>query len=246
MARQPPATSDGETPDGRSAHSAALFALSFGAVRRDRRRMMQQRATHRIADASVAAAAAAVRQAAAQSTLGGGAPLLLLVSIALQAAALDRGSVLLVQALLVLSLLFALPISARLVAPSRDAGREWVWAHPADRRGDRDRHRRRPAARSFHRIAAAPGPPCWPCWARCWPRAWWPPASGPVPLAAALFAFVSGTLWADLRGAHQGRRPPDSPKADGRLVRTPELYAWAAGRAGRVPAGSSRRSGRAP
>lgn len=45
----------------------------------------------------------------------------------MQAAALNHGSVLLVQALLVLSLLFALPISARL-SGRRVTGREWAWA----------------------------------------------------------------------------------------------------------------------
>lgn len=49
------------------------------------------------------------------------------VSIGLQAAELNQGSVLLVQALLVLSLLFALPISARSAGRSVTA-REWAWA----------------------------------------------------------------------------------------------------------------------
>lgn len=53
--------------------------------------------------------------------------MLLVVSIGLPAAALDQGSVLPVQPLLVLSLLFALPISARLADRSVTA-RGWAWA----------------------------------------------------------------------------------------------------------------------
>ena len=49
------------------------------------------------------------------------------VGFALQAAALGLGSVLLVQALLVTSLLFALPISARL-ARRRVTRWQWLWA----------------------------------------------------------------------------------------------------------------------
>ncbi|MGV9801710.1 DMT family transporter [Mycobacterium sp. NPDC003449] len=49
------------------------------------------------------------------------------VGFALQAAALGLGSVLLVQALLVTSLLFALPVNARLTR-RRVTGREWLWA----------------------------------------------------------------------------------------------------------------------
>lgn len=52
---------------------------------------------------------------------------LLLASIGLQAAALGGGSVLLVQALLMFSVLFALPINARLSHRAVTAG-EWVWA----------------------------------------------------------------------------------------------------------------------
>src|SRR5690349_24680696 len=49
------------------------------------------------------------------------------VGFALQAAALGLGSVLLVQALLVTSLLFALPINARLTHRAV-TGWEWMWA----------------------------------------------------------------------------------------------------------------------
>jgi drug/metabolite transporter (DMT)-like permease len=52
---------------------------------------------------------------------------LLAGSIALQAAALNEGSVLLVQALVTLSLMFALPINAR-TSCRTVSGAEWVWA----------------------------------------------------------------------------------------------------------------------
>lgn len=53
--------------------------------------------------------------------------LLLVTSIGLQVVALSQGSVLLVQALLMLSLLFALPINARLWDRIVTV-REWTWA----------------------------------------------------------------------------------------------------------------------
>jgi drug/metabolite transporter (DMT)-like permease len=53
--------------------------------------------------------------------------LLLLASIGLQAAALGQGSVLLVQALLMFSVLFALPINAKLYRRTM-SGTEWLWA----------------------------------------------------------------------------------------------------------------------
>ncbi|MGF2953653.1 DMT family transporter, partial [Mycobacterium sp. THU-M116] len=103
---------------------AALFALgsalcvAVGDV-------LQQRATHRIADRSVGHAELLAKLLRNRRWRWGA--LLLLVGIALQAAALDEGSVLLVQALLVLSLLFALPVSARL-DDRRVTGQQWLWA----------------------------------------------------------------------------------------------------------------------
>ncbi|MGF2947338.1 DMT family transporter [Mycobacterium sp. Lab-001] len=87
--------------------------------------VLQQRATHRIADRSVGHAELLAKLLRNRRWRWGA--LLLLVGIALQAAALDEGSVLLVQALLVLSLLFALPVSARL-DDRRVTGQQWLWA----------------------------------------------------------------------------------------------------------------------
>ena len=87
--------------------------------------VLQQRATHRLTDTSssnLQLFGTLLRNPRWRWGAG-----LLVVSIALQAEALDQGSVLLVQALLVLSLLFALPISAQL-AHRRVSAREWTWA----------------------------------------------------------------------------------------------------------------------
>ncbi|WP_343710701.1 DMT family transporter, partial [Mycobacterium sp.] len=103
---------------------AALFALgaalcvALGDV-------LQQRAAHRITDTTRSNIELFAKLLGNRRWRWGA--LLLIASIALQAAALDQGSVLLVQALLVLSLLFALPISARL-SDRAVSGREWVWA----------------------------------------------------------------------------------------------------------------------
>src|SRR5699024_5487081 len=87
--------------------------------------VLQQRATHRITDTSRSDLELFATLFRNRRWRWG--VLMLLVSIALQAVALDQGSVLLVQALLVLSLLFALPIGARL-SHRRVTGREWIWA----------------------------------------------------------------------------------------------------------------------
>ncbi len=63
------------------------------------------------------------------------------IGFALQAAALGLGSVLLVQALLVTSLLFALPMSARL-SHRRVTRWEWMWAALLAASGRGHRHRR--------------------------------------------------------------------------------------------------------
>jgi drug/metabolite transporter (DMT)-like permease len=97
--------------------SSALF-VAIGDV-------LEQRAAHRIADTSVGNVNLLVRLLRDQRWRWGA--LLLAASIVLQAAALGHGSVLLVQALLTLSLLFALPINARLSGRTVTGG-EWIWA----------------------------------------------------------------------------------------------------------------------
>lgn len=118
---------------------------------------------------------------------------LLATSIGLQVLALGFGSVLLVQALLMLSLLFALPINARL-SDRVVAAREWTWAgvltaavvvivtvgQPAA--GDA-----RASLRSWAVVAVLAGPLLAACVVVAAIR-------GGAP-AAVLFALASGSLW---------------------------------------------------
>jgi drug/metabolite transporter (DMT)-like permease len=87
--------------------------------------VLQQRAAHCITDRSVGHIELFARLLRNQRWWLGA--LLLVTSIALQAAALSQGSVLLVQAMITLALLFALPINARLSHRGVSSG-EWVWA----------------------------------------------------------------------------------------------------------------------
>lgn len=183
--------------------------------------VLQQRATHRITDKSISNVELFVKVLHNRRWRWGA--LMIVASIALQAAALDQGSVLLVQALLVLSLLFALPISARL-SRRTVARREWIWAvvlaaavtvivtvgHPqaGDSRASFD---------TWAAVAAVLGPVLVGCVvaARIWGGA----------LAAVLYAFVSGSLWGIFAVLTKGVvfELGDGVSA---VVRTPELYAW--------------------
>lgn len=147
---------------------------------------------------------------------------------ALQAAALGLGSVLLVQAVLVTSLLFALPISAR-QSHRRVSRSEWMWAvllavavvvivtvgNPTA--GDS-----RASLETWLAVIAVLGPLLALCLmgAQIW--------SGPT--SAVLLAVVSGALWglfAILTKAVVGRLDVTSWDGVVELLRTPELYAWA-------------------
>jgi drug/metabolite transporter (DMT)-like permease len=153
--------------------------------------VLQQRATHRITDPSLGQMQLYAKLARNQRWRWG--VLILIGSIVLQAAALDRGSVLLVQALLVLSLLFALPISARLAQRSV-ARREWIWAIVLTAAvtvivtvGNPQAGHSNASLQTWAYVAAVLGPLLVGSIvaARIW---------GGVP-AAVLFAFVSGSLW---------------------------------------------------
>jgi drug/metabolite transporter (DMT)-like permease len=87
--------------------------------------VLQQRAAHCVEDKTIGHVALFVNLLRSQRWWWGA--VLLLASIALQAAALSQGSVLLVQALLMFSLLFALPINARFANGVVHPG-EWIWA----------------------------------------------------------------------------------------------------------------------
>jgi drug/metabolite transporter (DMT)-like permease len=142
----------------------------------------------------------------------------------LQAAALGFGSVLLVQALLVTSLLFALPISARL-AHRRVTRWEWTWAALLAAAvavivivGNPTAGHSRASLETWTAVIAVLGPALLLCvvGARIW--------SGPV--SAVLLAVVSGALWGVFAVLTKGvvDRLDDGLWA---LLRTPELYVWA-------------------
>jgi drug/metabolite transporter (DMT)-like permease len=146
------------------------------------------------------------------------------VGFALQAAALGFGSVLLVQALLVTSLLFALPISARL--SHRPVTRwEWTWAGLLAAAvavivivGNPTAGHSRASLETWTAVIAVLGPALVLCvvGARIW--------SGSI--SAVLLAVVSGALWGVFAVLTKGvvDRLDDGLWA---LLRTPELYVWA-------------------
>jgi drug/metabolite transporter (DMT)-like permease len=182
--------------------------------------VLQQRVAHRITDASVGHIALFASLLRNQRWWWG--TFLLAASIALQAAALSQGSVLLVQALLMLSVLFALPISARLSGRTM-TGAEWIWAglltvavtvvvvvgHPQAGRSSA------PPA-TWAAVAAVLGPLLIACVVIGRIR------GGAV--AASLFAFVSGSLWGVFAVLTKGvvARLGDGVRA---LTTSPELYA---------------------
>ena len=146
------------------------------------------------------------------------------VGFALQAAALGLGSVLLVQALLVTSLLFALPINARL-SHRRVTRWEWTWAALLAAAvavivtvGNPTAGHSRASFETWTAVIAVLGPALVLCvvGARIW--------SGPV--SAVLLALVSGALWGVFAVLTKGvvDRLDDGLLA---LLRTPELYVWA-------------------
>jgi drug/metabolite transporter (DMT)-like permease len=145
------------------------------------------------------------------------------VGFALQAAALGLGSVLLVQALLVTSLLFALPIHARLTH-RRVTRWEWIWAALLAASvavivtvGNPTAGHSRASLETWTAVIAVLGPALVLCvvGARIW--------AGPI--SAVLLALVSGALWGLFAVLTKGvvDRLDDGLWA---LLRTPELYVW--------------------
>jgi drug/metabolite transporter (DMT)-like permease len=183
--------------------------------------VMQQRATHGIVDQSLALRQQFAKLLRNRRWVVG--VLILVVSIALQAAALNRGSVLLVQALLVLSLLFAIPFSAKLEQRSV-TNREWTWAIVLTAAvtvivtvGNPQAGCSNASLQTWAAVVAVLGPLLVGCLvaARIWGGA----------LAAVLFAFVSGTLWGIFAVLTKGavHRLAEGGWA---VFRSPELYAW--------------------
>ena len=193
---------------------AALF-IAIGDV-------MHQRQAHEVTDEQVGHAALFLRLLRDRRWWFGS--LVAACGFALQAAALGFGSVLLVQALLVTSLLFALPINARL--SHRPVTRwEWTWAALLAASvavivtvGNPTAGHSRASFETWGAVAAVLGPLLVLC-----------VIGGSMlkgPISAVLLAVVSGALWGVFAVLTKGvvDRLDDGVLA---LLGTPELYAWA-------------------
>jgi drug/metabolite transporter (DMT)-like permease len=193
---------------------AALF-IAIGDV-------IHQRSAHEVTEESVSHVALFMRLLRDRSWWLGS--LVSAAGFAFQAAALGLGSVLLVQALLVTSLLFALPINARLTH-RRVTRWEWTWAALLAASvavivvvGNPTAGHSRASLETWTAIIAVLGPALVLCviGAGIW--------KGPV--SAVLLALVSGALWGVFAALTKG---VVDRLDDGlwELLRTPELYAWA-------------------
>jgi drug/metabolite transporter (DMT)-like permease len=150
------------------------------------------------------------------------------VGFIFQAAALGLGSVLLVQALLVTSLLFALPINARL-SHRRVTRWEWTWAALLAASvavivtvGNPTAGHSRASFETWGAVVAVLGPVLVLC-----------VVAGSMlegPISAVLLAVVSGALWGVFAVLTKGvvdRLDFSSWTGLLALLSTPELYAWA-------------------
>lgn len=182
--------------------------------------VLQQRAAHCVTDGAVGHIELFANLLRSRRWWWG--TLLLAASVALQAAALGQGSVLLVQALLVLSLLFALPINARLYHRTVSGG-EWIWAGLLTAAvivivvvGNPQAGRSSAPLRTWAVVAVVLGPLLIACVVAG--RVW----GGSV--AAVLFALVSGSLWGvfGVLAKEVVARLGDRGWA---VTQTPELYA---------------------
>lgn len=210
---------------------AALF-IAFGDV-------MHQRSAHEVTEEKVSHLGLFLRLLKDTGWWLGS--LISAVGFVLQAAALGLGSVLLVQALLVTSLLFALPINAR-AAHRRVTRWEWTWAALLAVSvivivtvGNPTEGQSRASMETWGLVAAVLGPLL--VLAVIGARIW----SGPV--SAVLLAVVSGALWGVFAVLLKG---VVDVLGDGivALLRSPELYLWAAvGIAGTAWQQSSFRAG---
>jgi drug/metabolite transporter (DMT)-like permease len=193
---------------------AALF-IAIGDV-------MHQRQAHEVTDEQVSHAALFLRLLRDRRWWFGS--LVAAGGFALQAAALGFGSVLLVQAVLVTSLLFALPINARL-SHRRVTRWEWTWAALLAASvavivivGNPTAGHSRASFETWGAVAAVLGPLLVLC-----------VIGGSMlkgPISAVLLAVVSGALWGVFAVLTKGvvDRLDDGVLA---LLGTPELYVWA-------------------
>ncbi|WP_407686656.1 DMT family transporter [Mycobacterium sp. HUMS_1102779] len=165
-----------------------------------------------------------------------------IASYCLIAAALDKGSVILVTALQVTALLFALPIYARL-SRHRITSREWMWAVLLAGAlavivavGNPAAGQQRASMQAWLIVAAVLGPAV--VLGLMGARAW-----SDRPVAAVLLAAVAGSLLGLF--AVLTKSVVDVIEHDAaHLLRTPELYAWIfAGVAGMIYHQSAYRAG---
>jgi drug/metabolite transporter (DMT)-like permease len=194
---------------------AALF-IAIGDV-------MHQRSAHEVTDQPVGHAGLFLRLLRDRSWwLGSGVAA---VGFALQAAALGLGSVLLVQALLVTSLLFALPIQAY-QRHRRLTRWEWMWALLLAAAvavivtvGNPTEGHSRASLTTWALVVAVLGTLLVVCVV----------VANVVhgPASAVLLAFVSGSLWGVFAVLTKGVVHLLGDGI-GPLLRSPELYAWAA------------------
>lgn len=194
---------------------AALF-IAIGDV-------MHQRQAHEVTDEQVGHAELFLRLLRDRQWWLGS--LVAAVGFGLQAAALGFGSVLLVQAVLVTSLLFALPINARL-SHRRVTRFQWTWAALLAAAvvvivtvGNPTAGHSHASLKTWAAVVAVLGPVLVLC-----------VIGGSMtkgPTSAVLLAVVSGALWGVFAVLTKGvvDRLDDGIIA---LLRTPELYAWAA------------------
>jgi drug/metabolite transporter (DMT)-like permease len=193
----------------------AAFFIAIGDV-------IHQRSAHDVTDEPVGHVALFMRLLSDRQWWLGS--LVAAAGFACQAAALGLGSVLLVQALLVTSLLFALPINARLTR-RRVTRWEWTWAALLAASvavivtvGNPTAGHSRASFETWTAVVAVLGPALVLCviGAGIW--------KGPV--SAVLLALVSGALWGVFAVLTKG---VVDRLDDGiwELLRTPELYAWA-------------------
>lgn len=198
---------------------AAAFFIAVGDV-------IHQRSAHEVTDESVGHLELFLRLLKdGRWWLGSGVAA---AGFVCQAAALGLGSVLLVQALLVTSLLFALPINASL-SHRRVTRWEWMWAALLAGAvavivtiGNPTEGHSRASLETWMWVAVVLGPVLALCLVGARIR------SGPT--SAVLMAVVSGALWglfAVLTKAVVHRLDVTSLAGVVELVRTPELYAWA-------------------
>ncbi|QNI06948.1 hypothetical protein GAN17_12080 [Mycobacterium kubicae] len=201
-------------------HIAVLLALG-SALCVGMGDVLQQHVAHRFTDRSVGHIAMVLKLLRDKWWLLGA--VLLVSSIGLQAAALGLGSVLLVQPLLMLSLLFALPVNARL-SRRGVSGREWIWAGLLTAAvivivtvGKPQAGNSSASLQTWAVVAAVLAPLLIGCVVAAG-------IFGGV-LAAVLFAFVAGSLWGVFAVL---TKEVVHRLGEGGWVaaRTPELYAW--------------------